>query len=230
MRLRRWHLWHHQLVWQLVRTAVAVLVTTTVSHESAVARELSKPEAARANRSRPLLAIESESFFMAQNLTGQCRQTRRLERIYATASLAAPRVRDIGAGSRVTLAGSVNQPTFGWIRISRPVNGFIQTAFLTFCDAAPPPPSSPSAACGIAQTELAINTQPSTEAFTIGGLTVGQGFRIIGNAVTQTAPPSQQGRVWVPIERYGTTGWVAETASSGFGRNLRRVSCAAIGL
>ncbi|MGP1383350.1 MAG: hypothetical protein ACTS2F_07285 [Thainema sp.] len=180
----------------------------------------------------------AESELLAQNLAGQCRQTRRLERIYSSADLAAARLRDVPTGTRLTLAGPVNQPDFGWIRISQPVTGFILTAFLVPCFSTPapppvPPPSPPTGpviGCGIAQANLAINTQPNTQAFTIGGVSPGQGFRITGTRVTQTVPPIERGRIWTPIERFGIRGWISETGPGGFGQNIRLVPCASIGL
>lgn len=70
---------------------------------------------------------------LAQSLVGQCRQTNRRERVYEAADLASDWVGDLAVGARVTLAGNVNEPTFGWIQISQPARGYIQAAFLTPC-------------------------------------------------------------------------------------------------
>lgn len=213
-----------------------------------VTAQVSEPLVLANKKAAPQLTIQTNGLqandlqanqLLAQNLAGQCRQTRRLERIYSRADLAAPRLRDIPAGNRLTLAGPVNQPDFGWIRISQPVNGFILTAFLVPCfpttpvpppAPVPPPPTGPVIGCGIAQANLAINTQPNTQAFTIGGLSPGQGFQITGTRVTQTVPPIERGRIWTPIERFGVRGWIPETGPGGFGQNIRVVPCASIGL
>lgn len=217
-------------------------VTAQVSDPSALANKKAAPQLTAQTSdlsANQLLANDlPTNQLLAQNLAGQCRQTRRIERIYSRADLAASRLRDIPAGTRLTLAGPVNQPDFGWIRISQPVNGFILTAFLVPCFSTPapppapvpPPPTGPVIGCGIAQANLVINTQPNTQAFTIGGLSPGQGFRITGTRVTQTVPPIERGRIWTPIERFGVRGWISETGPGGFGQNIRVVPCASIGL
>lgn len=212
-------------------------VTAQVSDPLALAHKKAAPQLTIQTSDLPANDLPANQL-LAQNLAGQCRQTRRIERIYSRADLAASRLRDIPAGTRLTLAGPVNQPDFGWIRISQPVNGFILTAFLVPCFStpapppvpAPPPPTGPVIGCGIAQANLVINTQPNTQAFTIGGLSPGQGFQITGTRVTQTVPPIEQGRIWTPIERFGVRGWVSETGPGGFGQNIRLVPCASIGL
>lgn len=164
---------------------------------------------------------------MAQSLVGQCRQTGRLERIYDAADLAASTVGDLDAGVMITLAGEVNQPAFGWIRISAPFDGYIQTPFLTGCNEG----ISPSLNCGIVtQPELALKPSASTLSDPIGALLFEQGFNIVGAPQMQRYPPSQAGRMWVPVDRFGLTGWVTETAPDGYSNNFRRVPCASIGL
>ncbi len=207
-----------------------------------VTAQVSEPLVSANKKAVPQLTVQTTDIhpnqLLAQNLAGQCRQTRRIERIYSRADLAASRLRDVPTGTRLTLAGPVNQPDFGWIRISQPVNGFILTAFLVPCFStpapppapAPPSPTGPVIGCGIAQANLVINTQPNTQAFTIGGLSPGQGFQITGTRVTQTVPPIEQGRIWTPIERFGVRGWISETGPGGFGQNTRSVPCASIGL
>ncbi|NET36825.1 MAG: hypothetical protein F6K19_33160 [Cyanothece sp. SIO1E1] len=175
---------------------------------------------------------------LAQGVIGQCRQTKRFERVYSQADLAAERVVDLPAGTEVTLADEVNKPAFGWIKISAPSSGFILTAFLVPCGTAARPTPAPQPApqpavktCGIAQRDLAVKTEPSTlSAGTAGAITTRQGFVITGDTKTQTEPADQQGRVWAPIDRFGLTGWVAETGPGGVGTNIRRIACEAIGI
>ena len=234
-------------------------------------------------------ASETTPFQLAQGLVGQCRQTGRVERVYTSANVTAARVADLPRGTRVTLAGPVNQPEPGWIQISAPNSGYILASFLQTCaatatptprptaspsprptatptprptvsptprpspspqptatptprpTASPTPRPSPSPspqpttqACGIVtRTELALKSSPSTEAGSVGrGLSVGQGFAIIGGPRTQSQPEAQRGRVWVQIRRSGVTGWLPETGPNGFssGTNIRRIACSAIGL
>ncbi|MGG6298165.1 hypothetical protein ACQ4M4_27545 [Leptolyngbya sp. AN02str] len=155
----------------------------------------------------------------------QCRRTGRLERVYQTADLAAPVAGDIAAGFSVTVSGSVNQPSYGWIQISAPVNGYLQTPFLKLCE------TGQVLDCGIVvQPELAIKPVPTTESEPNGALYFEQGFRVLGTPVIQTEPPLQAGRVWVPIDRFGVTGWLTESAPDVFGTNFRRVPCRDINL
>lgn len=164
---------------------------------------------------------------------GECRQTLRTERIYSAANLASARVQDIQAGTSVTVAGSANQPSFGWMRISYPSDGYILTAFLQPCGAPSPSPTPVSNACGIVTVdELTIRTGPSTEADSIDSIFNGDGFRITGGSRTQNSPPDQSGRIWLQISRNGRGGWVPETGPFGSdsGINLRRASCADLGI
>jgi len=164
---------------------------------------------------------------ITQSLVGQCRRTGRLERIYDAANLAANAVGDLESGVVITLAGEVNQPAFGWIRISAPLDGYIQAAFLNGCDGG----IAPSLDCGIVtQSELALKPSASTLSDPIGTLLFEQGFNITGAPQMQSYPPSQAGRMWVPIDRFGTTGWVTESAPDSYGNNFRRVPCGSIGL
>ncbi|MDX2213792.1 MAG: hypothetical protein SFY66_10955 [Oculatellaceae cyanobacterium bins.114] len=174
---------------------------------------------------------------VAQSLVGQCRQTLRVERVYGSADLAAVRVTDIQAGTPVTLANEPNRPNFGWVQISTPIGGYIQTAFLVPCRAVPntvpfnnPPSNSPAvgSTCGIvtAQFPLTIRRAPNTAAAATDALLFpGDGFRIVGRPQVQAQPASENGRIWVEIDRFGVTGWVAETGARGIGENFRRASC-----
>ncbi|NEQ24510.1 MAG: SH3 domain-containing protein [Microcoleus sp. SIO2G3] len=180
---------------------------------------------------------------------GECRQVLRLERFYNAADVASDRIVDIAAGSNVTLAGPVNQPSTGWIRVSFPAQGYILAAFLAPCGSVPTPTPSPtptptptptpspsppqSNACGIVTaSSLAIRSGPSTLSGATGSIASGNGFRIIGGPQTQTTPASDRGRVWVRINRNGAQGWIPETGPTGFnsGTNIRRVTCSSIGL
>jgi hypothetical protein len=175
---------------------------------------------------------------IAQSLIGQCRQTIRLERVYGAADLGAVRVIDVQPNTTVTLAGEANRPSAGWVQISTPVGGYIQTAFLVACNRAVPntlPPVTPpvSNACGVVITEspLTIRQAPNTAAAETGALLFSNdGFRILGRSQVQTQPAAENGRVWVEIERLGVRGWVAETGAGGVGNNFRRVSCGAAGV
>lgn len=173
-----------------------------------------------------LLTTQAPLQVAQADLTGQCRRTGRLERVYSEGNLESATVRDLDSGFSVILAGAVNQPSFGWVRISSPVNGYIQTPFLKLCDT---PPQRFD--CGIVtQPDLALKPTPATEPQPIGTLFFEQGFRITGRPEVQTTPPAHSGRVWVPIERFGQVGWVIETTPDAFGRNFRRVDCSTIGL
>lgn len=189
--------------------------------------------AASASSASPATPV-SLSSQVAQAI-GECRQTLRTERIYSAANLASARVQDIQAETSVTVAGSANQPSFGWMRISYPADGYILTAFLQPCGTPSPSPSSTPVgnACGIVTVDdLTIRTGPSTEADSIDSIFNGDGFRITGGPRTQNSPPDQSGRIWLQISRNGRGGWVPETGPFGSdsGINLRRASCADLGI
>lgn len=82
---------------------------------------------------------ESQQILQAQ-IAGECRQLQRLERIYSAADLGSTRLGDLRRGVSVTLAGEVNQPSAGWIRISAPFDGYILATFLAPCGSVANPP------------------------------------------------------------------------------------------
>lgn len=225
--------------------AIAYFLWRSVTQPGTAETSVFQPNGANISRSQ----TTDVPVQVAQAAIGECRLTRRLERIYVDPFLYSARVADISGGTRITLAGPVDQPQYGWIQISEPYRGFILATFLTFCEPSPTPSPSPTPtpspspspspsptptpgnACGIVtQPELSIRRQPSTLSEIVTFITVNQGFRITGPSRTQTTPSFEQGRIWVPINRYGTTGWLAETGPNGQGRNFRRVSCSSIGL
>ncbi len=160
-------------------------------------------------------------------LGGQCRRTGRTERVYQEADLGAPPLGDLNAAIPLILSGEVNQPSFGWIRISFPYSGYVQTPFLKLCDT----DEVALLECGVVtQPQLAIKPTPTTESEPSGTLLFEQGFRITGQPVVQQQPATQAGRVWLPIERFGVSGWVTESIPDGFAPNLRRLPCREIGL
>ncbi|WP_206753875.1 hypothetical protein [Microcoleus sp. FACHB-1515] len=84
------------------------------------------------------LAIAPEQSLRAQ-IAGECRQLQRLERIYSDADLGSAPLGNLSRGAIVTLAGEVNQPSAGWIRISAPFDGYILATFLAPCAVVLPP-------------------------------------------------------------------------------------------
>jgi len=180
------------------------------------------------------------SIYLSQSSIGQCRQLHRVERIYSAGDLAADRIADLPSGTRITLASEVNQPTVGWVRMSYPVTGYIQTAFLVPCGAPaaaplnPPPvsrPPSTAAICGVVIPPfLTVRSGPATTFPALIDLNHADVFRLTGNTQTQTQPLNEQGRLWVNIERSGITGWVAETGPQGLGNNLQRLPCSSVQL
>ena len=197
-----------------------------------IAGSLSLMFAALARSTVPNAAAPTE---VAQ-AAGECRQVRRLERIYSAADVASDRIIDIQPGANVTLAGPVNQPSTGWIRVSYPAQGFIVAAFLVPCGSVRPTPTptpAQSNACGlVTASSLAVRSGPSTLANATGTVFSGNGFRIVGGPQTQTTPASDRGRIWLRINRYGVQGWIPETGPSGSdsGTNIRRVNCSDIGI
>jgi hypothetical protein len=225
---------------QLSCTAILVVASATgISMGSASKAVSITPQLTLLPSNFANTAFESPPARIAQAV-GECRQTRRLERIYSAADLAAAQMLDVQPGTSVTVAGLANQPSFGWMRISYPADGYIQTAFLQACGTpmpAPSPTPNPTPqgnACGVVTApDLAVRSAPNTESGYRGTVSQTQGFQITSAGQTQTAPAAESGRIWVQISRYSLTGWVAETGPGGSaigGTNFRRVTCSSIGL
>ncbi|MBD2464887.1 hypothetical protein H6G89_28185 [Oscillatoria sp. FACHB-1407] len=219
----------------LVTTVMSGLPSQAVSDRPTQDNEAAEaiPSSGAASPVAPAPAME-----VAQGLVGQCRETLRIERVYGGADLEAVRVTDIPAGTRITLASNPNR---GWVQISSPIGGFVQAAFLLPCRSGNAPVTPPaavpnttgSAVCGVVTTQfpLTVRRAPNTAAAATDALLFpNDGFRILGTPQVQAQPATENGRVWVQINRFGVTGWVAETGPGGVGANFRRVSCSEAGV
>ncbi|MGF1536796.1 MAG: SH3 domain-containing protein [Elainellaceae cyanobacterium] len=78
-----------------------------------------------------------------------------------------------------------------------------------------PQPTTRSQCATVAVPFLNVRTTSSTLARTLGEVRQGQTVRILGDRQS-----TQNGRLWANITFGSTTGWVAETGSSGTLRNL----------
>lgn len=150
-----------------------------------------------------------------------CRAAKQDIYIYRQRSTASLRIRQLPLNSQVTLAGTASD---GWIAISSPERGFVQTESLKRCDRVSPavaPRTTASELCRRVTYDgdegLNIREQPSTDS-----VVVGRGF--LGDLVTlKTLNPilDSNGREWVEIT-FPVAGWISNGFPSQGDINLQR--------
>ena len=160
-------------------------------------------------------------------LVNQCRAAKQDTYIYQQPSTASLRIRQLSANSQVILASNGSD---GWIAISSPERGFVQTDNLRTCDRATnfsPPPPNPNPNPGLCRrvsdivaNGLNIRRQPNTDSESIGSVVPGDIVILSSNLSTV----DNQGRSWVEIE-FPIQGWISEGLQNGGQLNLQSVAC-----
>lgn len=171
--------------------------------------------AAMALENAPATASAAESVQLAQGLVGQCRAVKRSVFIYAERSTTSQRVRALAANEQVTLADNGGG---GWIAISAPAAGFVQTAELKGCTGQPQPPQPPVSLCRQVITDLNVRDNPNTSARVIRLMRAGQQVTL-KSAQEVTAA---DGRIWAEITG-PVAGWISTRPNSSSTSNL--VNC-----
>ncbi len=170
-------------------------------------------------------SLKRENLQLAQGFLGECRAAARSTFIYSERSRAEP-IRSLQADEKVTLAEENGRR--GWIAISSPIAGFVNTEDLKLCSGEPvrpqPPPTSSANRCRRVIYEgpegLTVRERPDKNSPRVGGV-------FFEDRVTLSNPPrfevDSEGREWARITS-PIAGWV----SNGFGStgeiNLRACS------
>ncbi|HEY9725637.1 MAG TPA: hypothetical protein V6D50_04225 [Chroococcales cyanobacterium] len=159
-------------------------------------------------RSQLTLSQTSHNSQVAQGLAGQCRVSAKSIFVYRERSTANP-IRALEANERVSLAEVSGRE--GWIAISSPVRGFVETRDLTRCSRGEAP-TRPLNLCRQVTYRgmegLAIRERPESNSLRMGGVFYSQ-------RVTLSNPPEfrqdAQGREWARLAA-PMDGWI----SNGF--------------
>jgi hypothetical protein len=156
---------------------------------------------------------------LAQGLVGQCRAVNTSTFIRSQPSISSQAVRALAPNERVTLADNGNSQ--GWIAVSTPGAGFVQTSVLKPCPGTQPQPQPQpqptpqptSSTCHVTRTALSVRQGPSLSSPSnpSGGVSTGATIKLVNPPQTQTNS-AEGNRVWVRIVS-PRTGWV----STGFG-------------
>ncbi|HEY9653624.1 MAG TPA: SH3 domain-containing protein [Coleofasciculaceae cyanobacterium] len=185
----------------------------------------------------------SSNVQLAQGLVGQCRAATRSMFVYRERSTSNP-IRALEVNEAVTLAQVEGRD--GWIAISSPISGFVETKDLKVCSegsnsnqvSAPPPirtspsrtpnrsPSRSSSSNLCRQITydgpegVAIRQQPDKDAPRVGGVFLEQ-------RVTLTNPPQfrqdSEGRQWIKLSA-PVAGWISNGFPSTGGTNVQACS------
>ncbi|MBW4443632.1 MAG: SH3 domain-containing protein [Plectolyngbya sp. WJT66-NPBG17] len=162
---------------------------------------------------------------MAQSgsLTGQARCAKQSTAIFAQRSAASPVVRTLTENQSVTLAENTSQS--GFIAVSAPVRGFIQTVTLRLCPTTGTPPGgnpSPTATCRrVTQPQgLIVRQGANVSSAIVGGVQDNTQVFLTTNPATVSVDSS--GRIWVRLAR-PVAGWVSNGLMNVPGTNL--VNC-----
>jgi hypothetical protein len=154
----------------------------------------------------------SDNWQLAQGLVGQCRAAKMRIFVYSQRSTTSRTLRTLEPNEQVILADSGGG---GWIAISSPEKGFVQTKDITTCQATNPPATNQSSSlCRIVTYKgpeggLAIRSRPERGASQVGGVRTGERITL------KTSPPpatiDKDGRAWVEVTA-PNSGWI----SNGF--------------
>ncbi|MBC6423768.1 MAG: SH3 domain-containing protein [Hormoscilla sp. SP5CHS1] len=187
------------------------------------------------------IAIDSpiKGFVQIKNLKlcspiGECRAAKQGIFLYDKPDSSGRKIRSILTNEEVTIAGTNEN---GWIAISSPANGFVQTVDLKSCDfsrrrsrvGGNRPPGENTGSCrrvtDLVGRGLNIRAQPNTESDIIGSLFAGDIVRL--KSTENRVDPT--GRNWVAIAS-PQEGWISEgfwdsDFSGTVGRNLEAAAC-----
>lgn len=181
------------------------------------------PGVAWSQEETPPGEIRSEDLLIRHpELIGDCRQTNRRLDIFAMPGVEheVDRVTVLETRTQVTLTGWGGN---GWVEINAPVKGYAIARHLALCPGDRPQQTAVTATattnltagdCRVALRDLAIRTDPTRPARTIGGVPGGTMMTLTGE--TQYDPVN--GRTWLKISAPGM-GWVS--GSVGTASNVR---------
>ncbi|NEQ20959.1 MAG: SH3 domain-containing protein [Microcoleus sp. SIO2G3] len=149
---------------------------------------------------------------LAQGLVGQCRAVNTSTFIRSQPSIGSQAVRALAPNEQVTLADNGNSQ--GWIAVSAPAVGFVQTSLLKSCTGTQPspqptPPPTTSSTCHVTRTALSVRQGPSLSSASnpAGGVASGATIRL-ANPPERQINAAENNRVWVRIVA-PRTGWVS---------------------
>ncbi len=127
---------------------------------------------------------------------GECRAAKQGIFVYDKPDSSGRKIRSILTNEEVTIAGTNEN---GWIAISSPANGFVQTVDLKSCEGGNRPPGENTGSCrrvtDLVGQGLNIRAQPNTESDIIGSLFAGDIVRL--KSTENRVDPT--GRNWVAI-------------------------------
>lgn len=157
---------------------------------------------------------------------GECRAAKQSIFVYDKPDSSGRKIRSLLTNEEVTIAGNNEN---GWIAISSPTDGFVQTADLKSCDfsrsvGGDRPPGENAGRCrrvtDLVGQGLNIRAQPNTESDIIGSLFAGD---LVILATTESRV-DEAGRNWVEIS-FPERGWISEGFSSPNPGNLEAAAC-----
>jgi len=152
---------------------------------------------------------------------GECRAAKQGIFLYDKPDSSGRKIRSILTNEEVTIAGTNEN---GWIAISSPANGFVQTVDLKSCEGGNRPPGENTGSCrrvtDLVGQGLNIRAQPNTESDIIGSLFAGDIVRL--KSTENRVDPT--GRNWVAIAS-PQEGWISEGFRDSEGRNLEAAAC-----
>jgi hypothetical protein len=147
-------------------------------------------------------------------LIGQTRCAKQSTAIFSQRSAASTLVRAIPANQAVTLAENAAQN--GFIAVSAPASGFIQTVTLKLCANDGTPPASTCRRVTATQG-LLVRQGPNVSTAIVGG--VGFNSQVNLTTVPATSSTDSTGRIWVQIAR-PLSGWISNGLQNTPGSNL----------
>lgn len=152
-------------------------------------------------------------------LVGQTRCAKQSTAIFSQRSAASTLVRAVSENQPVTLAENAAQN--GFIAISAPAQGFIQTVTLKVCSPSGGNPSPASTCRRVTQTQGLIARQgPSVSSAVVGSVAFNSQVNL--TTVPATAKTDSSGRIWVQIAK-PVAGWISNGFQNIPGTNL--VNC-----
>jgi Bacterial SH3 domain len=155
----------------------------------------------------------------AASIIGQCRAAKQSTAIFSQRASTSAVVTALAAEQRVTL--SENGGTDGFIGVSAPSKGFVQTVNLKPCANAPTPtpvPNNKGLCRRVSQTQgLIIRQGPNTTSNVVGGADFNS--QVFLTTTPATSKVSSDGRIWVQIAK-PIGGWVSNGFQNSPGTNL----------
>ncbi|MCU0551906.1 MAG: SH3 domain-containing protein [Leptolyngbya sp. Prado105] len=156
-------------------------------------------------------------------LTGQLRCAKQSTAIFAERSAASAVVRSVSENQQMTIAENTAQN--GFLAVSTPVRGFVQTVTLRVCPGRPEPekpPTTPASTCRrVTQPQgLIIRQSPNVSSPVVGGANFNTQVNV--STTPTTSQVDSTGRVWVQLSK-PAAGWVSNGFVKVPGSNL--VNC-----